>query len=96
MILGKLITLREILMERLPNITRWSNVGIYFPGDRFPPDTVDEDDIIPGHFYIVWYNRRKPDHPHPYEHKRVPLTIDDLNAVLKRQREKLRTESENA
>ena len=95
MILDKLNTLNDTLIERLPSIDRWSKVGVYFPGDNFPTDTVDEEDIEPGFFFIVWYNRRKPEHPHPYEYKKVPLTVDDLNAVIKRQREKLRTESEN-
>lgn len=95
MILGKLIVLREILEERLPYIDRWTKVGIYFPGDKFPADTISETDIEPGYFYILWYNRKRPESPHPYEHKKIPLTIDDLNSVLKRQREKLRTASEN-
>jgi hypothetical protein len=96
MILDKINLLRDILNERLPYIKRWSKVGIYFPGDKFPTDTMTEEDVEPGYFYIVWSSRKKVENPHPYEYKQVPLTIDDLNAVIKRQREKWRTESNNA
>lgn len=96
MIFDKLVLLDEILNERLPHITMWSNVGLYFPGDKFPQDTLLEDTIDPGHFIVLWYNKRRVDNPHPCHFKQIPLTIDDLNAVIKRQREKLRTESDNA
>ena len=94
--LDKLITLLKILSERLEHITRWENVGICFPGDNFPKDTITEEDITPGHFYILWYRPRRKGSPNPYEYKEIPLTLVDLDAVMKRQREKLRTESENA
>ena len=98
MIFEKLKLLDEILNERLPDVGMWSKVGLYFPGDKYPPGTIssEENNIEEGHFVILWYNKRRPDNPHPCHYKQVPLTIDDLNSVIKRQREKLRTESENA
>ena len=96
MIYYKLKTLEEILINRLPRIRMWSEVGIFFPGDKFPDDTLGDQDIEPGHFAILWYHKRRDDNPHPCTWKQIPLTIDDLNALIKRQREKLRVESENA
>lgn len=93
--LDKLNTLMDILVERLPHIDRWEHVGIYFPGDTFPKDTIGEDEIEYGYFYILWYRPRRKNSPNPYEYKQVPLTPKDLDAVIKRQREKLRTESDN-
>jgi hypothetical protein len=93
--LDRLIKLLDILIERLPHISRWENVGIYFPGDTFPKDTITERDIIHGYFYILWYSPRRKGSPNPYEYKEIPLKKDDIDAVIKRQREKLRTESEN-
>ena len=55
MILDKLNILRDILIERLPNIKRWENVGIYFHNDRFPKDTVNDVENPPNGFYILWY-----------------------------------------
>ena len=93
--LERLNTLLNILIERLPHMRRWENVGIYFPGDSFPKDTIDDDDTVHGYFYILWYRPRRKGSANPYEHKEVRLTRDDLDAVIKRQREKLRTKSEN-
>jgi len=96
MILGKLILLNEILNDRLPNVVMWSEVGLFFPGDRFPAGTLFEDTKIDdGHFIILWYHKRREDNPHPCHWKQIPLTIDELNSVIKRQREKLRTSVEN-
>ena len=94
--LVKMITLLKILSERLEHITRWENVGIYFPGDSFPKDTISEEEIECGFFYILWYRPRRKESANPYEYKKIPFTNDDVDGVLKRQREKLRTESENA
>jgi hypothetical protein len=94
--LEKLYTLLNILRERLEHITRWENVGIYFPGDSFPKDTIDEVDVACGFFYILWYRPRRKDSSNPYEYKQVRLSHENLDMILKRQREKLRTESENA
>jgi len=91
----KLKTLFDILIERLPHIKRWENVGIYLPGDSFPKATISESDVEHGYFYILWYKPKRKDSPNPYEYKQVPLTIEDLDAVIKRQREKLRVESSN-
>lgn len=96
MIFYKLKQLEGILTNRLPRIRMWSEFGIYFPGDKFPPDTIHDQDVDPGHFIILWYHRKRADNPHPCTWKQIPLTVDDLNAVIKRQREKLRTESESA
>jgi hypothetical protein len=96
MIFNKLKTLEDILRSRLPNVMMWGEVGIFFPGDNFPPGTILQDQIQPGHFIILWHHKRRADNPHPCRWKEIPLTIDDLNAVIKRQREKLRTESETA
>jgi hypothetical protein len=93
--LDRLNTLLDILIERLPHIKRWENVGIYFPGDAFPKDTIDKEELDPGYFYILWYQPRRKGSANPYEHKRAPLTREDIEAVIKRQREKLRTKSEN-
>lgn len=93
--LDKLQTLLDILIERLPYITRWENVGIYFPGDSFPRNTIHETEIKHGYFYILWFRPRRKNSANPYEYKRVPFTKEDLDGVIKRQREKLRTESEN-
>jgi len=103
MILEKLFVLREILIGRADQLDMWSDVGIYFRGDKFPPGTVQElaDDSgkLPepedGEFMILWYNKKRQDNPHPCRWKIVPLTIDDLNGLIKRQREKLRVESKN-
>lgn len=94
MILDKLILLRNILIERLPNIKRWENVGIFFKDDVFPKDTINPDNTEPSMFYILWYNSKKKENLNPYEYKTLPLNVDDIDAVIKRQREKLRTESE--
>lgn len=93
--LERLRILLDILNERLPFIERWENVGIYLPGDAFPKNTIDEAKVVHGYFYILWYRPRRKSSPNPYEHKKVPLTRDDIEAIIKRQREKLRTESEN-
>ena len=93
--LEKLNTLLGILQKRLDHIDRWENVGIFFPGDSFPKDTISDMDLKPDHFYILWYRPRRKNSPNPYERKQVPLTTMDLDAILKRQREKLRNESEN-
>ena len=74
----------------------WEHVGIFFNGDRFPvnlKDKLDGDRTQPGYFYIIWYAPKKPDGPHPFLLKETPLTIEAIDAVIKRQREKLRTES---
>lgn len=92
----KLNTLYDILIGRLIHIKRWSRVGIYFPGDDFPKDTISEEDIELGFFYVLWYRPRRKGSPNPYEYKKIPLSPDDLDGIIKRQREKLRTESENA
>lgn len=98
MILNKLILLREILYERLPYVGMWNNVGIFLPGDKFPKGTILDKESEPdeGKFTVLWYNKKREDNPHPCRFKHIPLTIDDLNAVIKRQREKLRTESINS
>ena len=95
MILEKLITLRDILESRLPHIDRWERVGLYFHDDSFPTDTVSDTDKSVNHFYILWFRPRRKGLPNPYEYKEVPLNREDIEAVIKRQREKLRTESEN-
>ena len=96
MILDKLTILREVLIERLRYIDRWESVGIYFHNDRYPKDTINDVENPPNGFYILWYNSKRKDSPNNYEYKSVPLTIFDIDAVIKRQREKLRNESENA
>ena len=93
--LKKLQTLLDILIERLPHLKRWENVGIYFPGDTFPKDTIGEEEAIPGYFYILFFRPRRQNSPNPYEYKEVPLTKEDLDAIIKRQREKLKSESQN-
>ena len=93
--LDRLNKLLDILIERLPHIKRWENVGIYFPGDSFPKDTIDEERVVHGFFYILWYSPRRKGSANPYEYKKIPLTKEDVDAVIKRQREKLRNESEN-
>lgn len=108
MILEKLFVLREILMGRIDQLDMWSSVGIYFHGDKFPQGTIleyyDDSGQIPegempepedGEFMILWYNKKRSDNPHPCRWKIVPLTIDALNGLIKRQREKLRSESKN-
>lgn len=94
--LDKLNTLLDILIERLEHIERWEQVGVYFPGDIFPKNTIAEGDIIHGFFYILWFRPKRKGSPNPYEYKEVPFNPEHLDAVIKRQREKLRTESENA
>lgn len=95
MIFEKLKTLDQILTNRLPRVRMWSNVAICFPGDKFPPETIFGTDIAPGHFAVLWYHRKRSGNPHPCHWKEILLTEDELDAVIKRQREKLRTESEN-
>lgn len=93
--LDRLNKLLEILTERIPFIKRWENVGIYFPGDTFPKDTISEEKPVHGFFYILWYAPRRKGNPNPYEYKEVRFTKEDIEGLIKRQREKLRTESEN-
>ena len=95
MILSKLILLNDILNERLQFIDRWEKVGIYFHRDRFPKDTIADEDTDPEHVFILWYASKRKDNANPYEHKVFPILIEDLEAVIKRQREKLRTRAEN-
>lgn len=96
MILNKLILLRDILTERLPFIDRWDKVDIYFHGDRIQPDTISDFPTRPGYFYILWSSPKRSGSPNQYEHKEVSLDIDNLDAIIKRQREKLRTVSERS
>ena len=96
MILNKLFLLIEIINERLPDIKRWEKCGIYFHGDRLPRDTISDLDLRPGYFYLLWYSSRRSNSSNTAEFKEIPLNIDDLDAVIKRQRQKLATESENA
>lgn len=96
MIFNKLQTLKLILEDRLEHMDRWNRVGIFFSHDKFPKDTIDSETTSSGHFYILWYWSKRKDSAAPYEHKEVPLTVKDLDAIIKRQREKLRTVSEVA
>lgn len=95
MMLDKLNILRDILIERLKYIKRWESVGIFFHNDRFPKDTINDFGQING-FYILWYNSKRKDSPNKFEYKTCPLIIEDIDAVIKRQRDKLKKESENA
>ena len=96
MILDKLKTLEDILKSRLPSVIMWSEVGIYFPGDKYPPDTIEDGFIPQGYFAVIWHHKRREDNPHPFVLKEVPMDIDNINSLIKRQREKLRNESEKA
>jgi len=95
MILNRLNTLAKILEDRLPHIRRWEKVGLYFHGDNFPKNTIDNELTMCGQVYILWSNPKGKNIANPYEYKAVPLDIEHLDAMIKRQREKLRTESEN-
>ncbi len=94
--LDRLNRLLDILIERLPHIKRWERVGVYFPGDSFPKNTIDEKDLEPGYFYILWYVPKRKGSANPYEHKKIPLAKENIDAEIKRQNEKLRAESNSS
>jgi len=96
MIFSKLQTLKLILEDRLEYMDRWNRVGIFFSHDKFPKDTIDSETTSSECFYILWYWTKRADNAAPYEHKEVPLTVEDIDAVIKRQREKLRTVAKTA
>lgn len=83
----KLDELRDILIERLPDIKRWRKVNVEMWEDS-PQWVKDAYPKNSDNFYVCWNGRKSQNNTHDYEIREIPLS--DIDSVIIRNAERLK------
>jgi hypothetical protein len=99
----RLGVLEDILVERLPLLSRWKKVEVYGPEEDWPPLVYQSLKASFEHegksfvdnkkksFLIYWNGAKSKGNSNEYEHKMVPL--DEMEKEIAKHRTRMRNET---